>query len=72
MDINYTPFLIVGSCFKWIVWMGISRGGGDGVPGGVGTSWQLYSARNITVKDLLISLNPYVLKKFVFRLQVVS
>ena len=25
--------------------MGISRGGGDGVPGGVGTSWQLYSAR---------------------------
>ena len=45
MDINYTLFLIVGSCFKWIVWMGISRGGGDGVPGGVGTSWQLYSAK---------------------------
>ena len=34
--------------------MGISRGGGDGVPGGVGTSWQLYSARNMTVKNVLI------------------
>ena len=50
--------------------MGISRGGGDGVPGGVGTSWQLYSAGNMTVKNKFI--NSYVLKKFVFLLRVVS
>ena len=53
--------------------MGISRGGGDGVPGGVGTSWQLYSARK-TVRKILISTfsKTYVLKKFVFPLRVVS
>ena len=37
--------------------MGISRGGGDGVPGGVGTSWQLYSARKIQISTFSKSLH---------------
>ena len=36
--------------------MGISRGGGDGVPGGVGTSWQLYSARKKQLEKIKLAL----------------